>query len=43
MTAFIGLFDTACDYTLQVTITHTHAHTHTQSSVHSRVLSAVAW
>jgi hypothetical protein len=35
MTEFIGLFDTARDYTLQFTITH--------ASVHSLVFSAVAW
>jgi hypothetical protein len=28
MTGFIGLFDTARDYTLQFTITHTHTHMH---------------
>jgi hypothetical protein len=39
MTGFIGLFDTARDYTLQFTITHTHAHTHTHThtGVHSHI------
>jgi hypothetical protein len=35
MTGFIAHFDTARDYTLQLTITHT--------SVHSYVSTAVAW
>jgi hypothetical protein len=35
MTGFIGYFDTARDYTLQFNVTHT--------SVHSYVLTAVAW
>jgi hypothetical protein len=33
MIGFIGLFDTARDYTLQFTITHTHTHTHTHTLV----------
>jgi hypothetical protein len=36
---FIGLFDTARNYTSQFTVTHTHTHT----SVHSHVFTAVAW
>jgi hypothetical protein len=35
MTGFIGLFDTARDYTLQFTIKHT--------SVRSHVFTAFAW
>jgi hypothetical protein len=35
MTGFIGLFDTAHDYTLEFTITHT--------SVHIHVFTVVAW
>jgi hypothetical protein len=35
MTGFIGLFDTARYYTLQVTITHT--------LVSSHIFTAVAW
>jgi hypothetical protein len=31
MTGFIGLFDTAHDYTLQFTVTHTHTHTHART------------
>jgi hypothetical protein len=34
---FIGLFDTAYDYTLHLTITHIHA------SVHNHDSTAVAW
>jgi hypothetical protein len=30
MIGFIGLCDTAWDYTLQFTITHARAHTHTK-------------
>jgi hypothetical protein len=38
MTGFIELFDTARDYTLQLTITHTQ-----HTSVHSHFFTAVAW
>jgi hypothetical protein len=37
MIGFIGLFDTARDYALQVTTTHTRA------SVNSHFFTAVAW
>jgi hypothetical protein len=39
MTGFIGLFDTARNYTLQFAVKHTHTHTHT--NVHSHVFTAV--
>jgi hypothetical protein len=35
MSRFIAHFDTARDYTLQVTITHT--------SVHNRIFIVIAW
>jgi hypothetical protein len=35
---FIGLFNTARDYTLQFSITHTQTHTH--ASVHSHVFTS---
>jgi hypothetical protein len=41
MIRFIGLFDTARDYTLQFTVTHTHTHTHT--NVHSHIFTTAAW
>jgi hypothetical protein len=34
---FIGLSDTARNYTLQFTITHTHTHTHT--IIHIRIFT----
>jgi hypothetical protein len=43
MTGYIGLFDTAPDYNLEVIIAHTHTQTHTHTSVHSHVYNAVVW
>jgi hypothetical protein len=40
MIEFIGLFDTARDYTLQFTVTHTHTHTQSHTSVHSHVFTS---
>jgi hypothetical protein len=40
MTRFIGLFDTACDYTLQFSVTRTRARAHTHTQSHCRCLVA---
>jgi hypothetical protein len=41
MIGFIGLSDTAHDYTLQLTVTYTRARTHTHTHTHTRVHSHI--